>query len=41
LMGDRRCDADTAFGILRDMSQRENRKLRDIAQSVVANVSGG
>jgi len=41
LMGDRRCDADTAFVILRDMSQRENRKLRDIAQSVVANVSGG
>lgn len=39
LMGDRRCDADHAFGILRDMSQRENRKLREIAQGIVDSVS--
>jgi GAF domain-containing protein len=40
LMADRRCDADTAFRILRDMSQRENRKLRDIAQGIVDSVGG-
>ncbi len=39
IMADRRCNADTAFGVLRDMSQRENRKLRDIAQRIVDSVS--
>lgn len=41
LMGDRRCDADTAFGILREMSQHSHQKLRDVAKDIVDNVSGG
>lgn len=39
IMGDRRCDADAAFRVLREMSQRGNRKLRDVAQEIVDNVS--
>ena len=35
IMGDRRCNADTAFDLLREMSQRSNRKLRDVAQELV------
>lgn len=35
VMADRRCDAEEAFAILREMSQRDHRKLRDVAQGVV------
>ncbi|MGY1753884.1 GAF and ANTAR domain-containing protein [Blastococcus sp. SYSU D01042] len=35
LMAQRRVDADAAFEILRDASQRYNRKLRDIAVGIV------
>ena len=35
LMGAQRCSADEAFQILVRASQRENRKLRDIAQQIV------
>jgi GAF domain-containing protein len=33
-------DADAAFGALRERSQAENRKLRDVALDVIAEVSG-
>ena len=36
LMGQRRCTVDEAFDILRDISQRSNRKLRDVAEALVA-----
>jgi AmiR/NasT family two-component response regulator len=36
LMAQRHVDADQAFDILREASQRYNRKLRDIAQGIVA-----
>jgi hypothetical protein len=35
LMERHRVDADTAFGILRERSQAENRKLREIAREIV------
>ena len=35
----RRCDVDTAFSALRTMSQTSNRKLREVAQEVVASVA--
>jgi GAF domain-containing protein len=35
LMRDRRCTADEAFAMLREKSSRTNRKLRDIAQSII------
>ena len=35
LMAQRHVDADQAFDILREASQRYNRKLRDIAQGIV------
>ena len=41
LMASQRCSADEAFQILVRASQRENRKLRDIAQEVVARAAGG
>lgn len=34
------CDPDTAFHLLVQQSQRENRKLRDVAQEIVDRVSG-
>ena len=37
LMGERRCTADEAFQILVDLSQRSNRKLRDVAEALVQN----
>ena len=40
LMSQRRCDAAEAFNLLAEASQRSNRKLRDIAASLVAGVSG-
>jgi GAF domain-containing protein len=36
LMAQRQIDADQAFEVLRAASQRYNRKLRDIAQGIVA-----
>ena len=38
LMSQRRCDATEAFTLLAAASQRSNRKLRDIAQSIVDGV---
>jgi GAF domain-containing protein len=40
LMAQRKVDADVAFEILRDASQRYNRKLRDIAIGIVDSVQG-
>ena len=40
LMAQRRCDAAEAFDLLATASQRSNRKLRDIAASVVESVLG-
>jgi GAF domain-containing protein len=38
LMAQRRIDADQAFDILREASQRYNRKLRDIAAGIVSSL---
>ena len=38
LMERERCSADKAFEILRNVSQRTNRKLRDVAQDVVKSI---
>lgn len=35
LMAQRRCSADDAFQVLVELSQRSNRKLRDVAQELV------
>jgi GAF domain-containing protein len=40
LMSQRHCDAAEAFSLLATASQRSNRKVRDIAQSLVDGVSG-
>ena len=40
LMAQRHVDAQQAFEILREASQRYNRKLRDIAQGIVAGTQG-
>jgi GAF domain-containing protein len=40
LMGQQRCDASTAFDLLRRASQNRNRKLREIAADIITNVSG-
>lgn len=40
VMNEQRCDADRAFDLLRTISQRRNRKLRDVATEMVAAVSG-
>jgi GAF domain-containing protein len=41
LMGAQRCSADDAFQILVRASQRENRKLREIAEEIVAKTTNG
>jgi GAF domain-containing protein len=41
LMAQRNVDAEQAFDILRDASQRYNRKLRDIAAGIVASTRKG
>jgi GAF domain-containing protein len=41
LMAQRHVDADQAFEILRDASQRYNRKLRDISEGIVASTQEG
>ncbi len=33
------CDPDTAFDVLREMSQTQHRKLRDVARMLVVGVS--
>ena len=40
IMAQNRCDPERAFAILSRASQARNRKLRDIAQDLVAGVSG-
>ena len=39
IMGRTGLDADGAFGLLREQSQAENRKLRDIAEEIVRNTT--
>jgi AmiR/NasT family two-component response regulator len=41
LMAQRRVDAEQAFEILREASQRYNRKLRDIALGIVESTQAG
>jgi GAF domain-containing protein len=41
VIGQSNVDPDTAFEMLRSASQRENRKLRDVAQGLVERHSGG
>ncbi len=41
LMAQRKVDADQAFEVMREASQRYNRKLRDIAAGIVASTHGG
>ena len=40
LIAERGCDPDEAFGVLRARSQRENRKLRDVAGGIVLDAMG-
>jgi AmiR/NasT family two-component response regulator len=41
LMAQRRLDAEAAFEVLREASQRYNRKLRDIASGIVRSATEG
>jgi GAF domain-containing protein len=41
IMSERRCTAEEAFSVLVEMSSHRNRKLRDIAQSVIADATSG
>jgi len=40
-MGQRRCSADEAFGVLREVSQTSNLKLREVAVRLITVTSGG
>jgi GAF domain-containing protein len=40
LMAEQRCDARTAFDLLRRHSQNHNRKLREVAEDLITRVSG-
>jgi GAF domain-containing protein len=40
LMASRRCDPDEAFALLVDLSSRSHRKLREVAESIVADIGG-
>ncbi|MFC4019943.1 ANTAR domain-containing protein [Micromonospora sp. GCM10011542] len=40
IMGQRRCSAEEAFGILAKVSQDSNRKLRDVAEALVRRATG-
>jgi AmiR/NasT family two-component response regulator len=39
-MGQRRCSADEAFGVLREVSQTGNIKLREVAARLIAVTTG-
>jgi GAF domain-containing protein len=41
IMGERRCSADEAFAVLAKVSQESNRKVRDVAATLVAQAQGG
>jgi hypothetical protein len=41
LMAQHHCDAETAFGMLRSASMRDNRKLHELATCIVAGVARG
>ena len=41
VMGQRRCSADKAFGVLREVSQTGNLKLREVAARLITVTSGG
>ncbi|MEU7618211.1 GAF and ANTAR domain-containing protein [Micromonospora rifamycinica] len=41
IMGQRRCTADEAFGILATISQDTNRRLRDVAATLVGRATAG
>ena len=41
IMGERRCTADDAFVVLTHLSQRSNRKLREVAAALIATATGG
>ena len=41
IMGQRRCSADEAFGVLREVSQTGNLKLREVAARLITVTSGG
>ena len=41
VMGQRRCSADEAFGVLREVSQTGNLKLREVAARLITVTSGG
>lgn len=41
LMATQRCSEDEAFGLLREASQRRNRKLREVAAAIVAQTGRG
>jgi AmiR/NasT family two-component response regulator len=40
IMGQRRCTADEAFALLSKLSQDCNRKLREVAEALVAKARG-
>ncbi|MGW7262211.1 GAF and ANTAR domain-containing protein [Streptomyces sp. NPDC054842] len=40
IMGQRRCTAEEAFGILRSASQHRNVKLRDLCTQMITNITG-
>jgi GAF domain-containing protein len=40
IMAQNRCSADDAFGILRQASQNRNIKVRDLAATIIRNISG-
>ncbi|MFL5997989.1 MAG: GAF and ANTAR domain-containing protein [Streptomyces sp.] len=40
IMGQRRCSADEAFGVLRSASQHRNIKLRDLCAELITNITG-
>jgi AmiR/NasT family two-component response regulator len=41
IMGQRRCSVDEAFGVLREVSQTSNVKLREVAARLIMVTSGG
>jgi AmiR/NasT family two-component response regulator len=40
IMGQQRCDAETAFALLRTHSQNNNLKLRDVAGDLITRLTG-